>query len=1267
MGMFEVTSQNITALNDSDLRALIALLAEAEMRQRSLPASAVTWGGNQTAKDGGLDVQVALPSGTAIDGFVPKAETGFQVKTPNMRRNDILKEMRPNGVVRPVLQDLANTGGAYIIVSSTASTSKSALDARKMAMRDAVTGMPNADKLTLDFFDCGRVATWVRGHAGMVAWVREKIGRAYPHWRAFGAWTALPPDADPTYLLDDTARIIKTGDKDEGDGSTAVAGIEKIRDSLRTPGHVVRLVGLSGVGKTRLVEALFDTKVGANSLDPALAIYTNLADGPEPSPRGLASDLIAMRSRAILVIDNCPPGTHRQLSEIVRTDGSTVSVITVEYDIREDQPEGTDVFSLETSSLQLIEKLIRNRFPNISQVDAQTIAEYSGGNARIALTLAGTLKNSETVAGLAEAELFERLFAQRHGHDPSLLAIAQACSLVYSFDGEKLSGDGAELPVLGGLVEKSALDVFAAVADLKARDLLQVRGPWRAVLPHAIANRLAVDGLQRIPLTTINVALVDGSERLRKSFSRRLGYLDGSQEARTIVEDWLAPDGLLGDLSNLNETLRAILTNVSPVAPDRVLTSLEDALASADHDPAHLEPFVGLLRSIAYDVATFDRAAAAIVKLARRSSDSNSSSDPANVFVSLFTIVLSGTRAPAVQRLRLIETLLQSSDGGERRIGIMALGAMLKTGHFTSVYSFDFGARSRDYGYHPATSQDVRDWFEAVLSTTEKFVLNSRCAEEVRNEIAREFRGLWTHSGRRDDLDRIARAIGAKQFWREGWIGARNTQRWEGKRLPEQSRKQLDALELFLRPKDLVSQISGAVIDSRGRGITLVEIDDTDNEDFAGTFARANKKAESLGADLAHAPKDFETLLPKLLSSGGRVANLGKGLALAAEEPKQIWLAMTTAFGSIEKSNVAMLFGFLGGLRERDPALTGELLDDALENSTLAQQFPTLQIAAGLDEPGLVRLHRALKNGKTPIWQFHHLAMGGACHAVPGPAFKQLLLAIAEEPDGLSVALDVLSMRLHSDGSTKRRPVREVAKTGRELLKRYVFHRKANRAGHEDYELGVIAAACLKGEEGAPTAQRLVRDLLSETRKYVVSGHDFGDLLKGLFEAQPDATLDALFENGKKAKSDAIGLMQGFLALSKSPIEDVPDRLIIDWCNRDPAARYPFAAAITVLFRRPDDKSSHVWTPLARRMLAEAPDAPAVFKEMAARLHPTSWSGSLATKLESRLALLDQIDAGQNATLAASLAEARLFLENRISSERKRETDEDRSQSRRFE
>jgi hypothetical protein len=69
---------------DDDLRDLVARLCEAEMRKRGHSAVAVTWGGAQDAPDGGIDVRVELPAGTPVDGFVPRAATGFQVKKPDM-------------------------------------------------------------------------------------------------------------------------------------------------------------------------------------------------------------------------------------------------------------------------------------------------------------------------------------------------------------------------------------------------------------------------------------------------------------------------------------------------------------------------------------------------------------------------------------------------------------------------------------------------------------------------------------------------------------------------------------------------------------------------------------------------------------------------------------------------------------------------------------------------------------------------------------------------------------------------------------------------------------------------------------------------------------------------------------------------------------------------------------------------------------------------------------------------------------------------------
>ena len=103
------------------------------MRRRNLPLAAVTWGGNQTAKGGGLDVRVALPHGTNIDGFVPNADAGYEVKKQDMPAAAIIKEIRPKGVVWPAILELSKASGAYIIVSSTGSTSYSALKASSRA------------------------------------------------------------------------------------------------------------------------------------------------------------------------------------------------------------------------------------------------------------------------------------------------------------------------------------------------------------------------------------------------------------------------------------------------------------------------------------------------------------------------------------------------------------------------------------------------------------------------------------------------------------------------------------------------------------------------------------------------------------------------------------------------------------------------------------------------------------------------------------------------------------------------------------------------------------------------------------------------------------------------------------------------------------------------------------------------------------------------------------------------------------------------------
>ena len=73
---FDVSPEHIAALDDEGLRLLIARLCEADVRRRGLPTSAVLYGGNQIAADGGIDVRVELAANTDISGFIPRPVTG---------------------------------------------------------------------------------------------------------------------------------------------------------------------------------------------------------------------------------------------------------------------------------------------------------------------------------------------------------------------------------------------------------------------------------------------------------------------------------------------------------------------------------------------------------------------------------------------------------------------------------------------------------------------------------------------------------------------------------------------------------------------------------------------------------------------------------------------------------------------------------------------------------------------------------------------------------------------------------------------------------------------------------------------------------------------------------------------------------------------------------------------------------------------------------------------------------------------------------------
>lgn len=534
MAIFDIEKDELLRLSDSQLEELIARLSEAEVAAHGHSPAWVSWSGSINAPDGGIDIHVQVPADKLNTGFLERPDTILQAKKHSMPKNAITKEMITNGVLSLTITEQAIKAGSYIIVSLDDDCSPLMLNERLKAMQDAMGNDPNSSNIHLGFYDRSKLAQWLRQHPSVMLWVKGKLGQGYSGWQPYGAWSN-PPQGVTDTLISAPGVIVSLPPGPEQKLNIHDA-IDPIRKLIRSTQKAVRITGLSGVGKTRIVQALFDETVGTDALDRTIAVYVDTGATPEPSASAMLDRLIAEGRRAIMVLDNCPSELHSSLASKVSAVGTKVKLITVEYDIRDDKPQTTEVIHIEAIGPEVAEELLIRRFPSIGQANARRIAEFANGNARVALAIAERVGEGESLAQLSDAQLFNRLFDQRNHPDENLREQAEIMSLVYSFSISPSEVGQSELDVLGSFSGYTQNQLFRAIKKLSDRHVLQKRANWRAILPHAIANRLAASALESIPVDQLRTTFeATRHRRLLMSFAHRLGLLHNHPVAKEIA------------------------------------------------------------------------------------------------------------------------------------------------------------------------------------------------------------------------------------------------------------------------------------------------------------------------------------------------------------------------------------------------------------------------------------------------------------------------------------------------------------------------------------------------------------------------------------------------------------------------------------------------------------------------------------------------------------------------------------------------------------
>ncbi|KII13689.1 hypothetical protein [Phaeobacter sp. S60] len=1284
MAIFDIEKDDLLRLSDTLLEELIARLAEAEVAAHGHSPSSVSWSGSIKAPDEGIDIHVQVNAPKLDTGFICRPDTILQSKKDSMSKSSITAEMTKDGELNPTISNQARIGGSYIIVSLADDCSPPMKKDRLDAMRAAVANDPNNEDIHLDFFDRSKLVQWVRQHPSVLLWLKGKLGQGYSGWQPYGAWSN-PPKGSPDTLISGPGIIVQVP-TERGQELSIEDAIEPMRRLIRTSNKAIRITGLSGVGKTRIVQALFDETVGDDPLDRTIAVYVDTGQDPDPSASAMLDRLIAEARRSVMILDNCPSELHSALASKVSAASGDVSLITVEYDIRDDKPQTTEVIHIEANGPEVAEELLLRRFPAIGQGNARRVAEFADGNARVALAIAERVEQGESLAELSDAKLFDRLFQQRKGQDGDLRDQAETLSLAYSFSVADPEVGQNELEVLGSISGHTKAQLFRAVKKLAERHVVQKRAHWRAILPHAVANRLASSALDSIPTEALRSTFeAAGNSRLLMSFAHRLGLMHDHPVAIEIVKAWLQPDGLLGRISDLDENGSRILDYIGPVAPDALLDRIEAELTSPDfqgmepkHNPRRTT-ILNLLQSLAYEPHAFDRCMSLLIRVADHE-DANNNYDAVRDKISgFFQPYLSGTHASLEQRLAIVEDCLSFENIGRRSLGINLLSTALDGPPWTGFGLNEFGARPRDYGYRPTHDQLV-EWRTAFMNLAVRLANSDDkdIKSRARQVLANEFRGLWHQEAMRDKLVEVARAINDHYPWGEGWKAVRSIIYFDHTRQkdepePEPLPQDLADLDRDLEPRDLIAKIKTYVL-GKGHDHWALdeEFDDSRDDKYRDAEERLASNATDLGESFAASDHQLDELGSELFSNDWMPYRraFGVGIAKGGHNYREGWQCLLEHFARSSGSNhdFAVIGGFIEEVAANDNALSRELLDECAEHPELRKALVGLHPWDDFTESDLDRCMALLDNEETRTWMFGSILWRDNYAHLPSERLLELAQKLLAKSDGNDTLLDALSMKLHGKDRAEDTLGPELRKLGLKAATKSLLADHSDPGGSKDYSMENVIKAALSFDGNDAEKTEWVDTIFSVVDERYGYIHSFEKAIETTAGLMPKAFLNRVLQGTEDQQHRRIFFVRHG-GIRRCPLSKIDVANLIEWCQQQNEADvWGLVASGIKLWEKGDgNRDGSSITSSAVEFLEAAPEPEPVLHAYADRVTPSSWSGSRADVMQPRVDAIAELKQHEREEIAEAARSVSDQLSMEIERERVRDRQRDEEREQRFE
>ena len=764
----QVSEREISQLDPTQFTQLVRTLLHCEADAHHLPLSAPRVPLAITVADGGEDAHVEWEGGPASTEYLPARTNMLQIKARRMPPSKIRDEMLDeNKALKGRIQDVLQEKGAYLIISSRRAKQPE-LQREEMAriIRNAV-GL-NKSGLCLAFYDGADVATWANNYPAAALQVRRVLRESVPS--GIQTWHDVEAQDDYSTAYQADARLAQY--------------IGEAQASADRGKSVLRISGLSGLGKTRLVLEAFRPSAISGELRASRFLYFDCGATNGGDLSVFVRELADTGRPACIVADNCNWILHEMLVKGISRAKSALSLITVWWE-PEDVPPSVRHVALRPDDMRdIVELILKHEHPHLDQWHIRKVCEFAGGFPIIAAKLVGRFAAGE--ADLSDIEDTQLLLRIVWGpwQAPNALErdVLRACSLFDSvgFDGQM----ERQARFIAATLCNMSTDVdyarFREICEkFGKRRVVEHVGDFIRVIPIPIAVGFCKEFIDCRSTHDMCVLVDDiAANGLGEHFCRRMAFLTSHPKAKDLTERLVGPGGSFGSAEGLltpqgSRFFRA-LVEVDPVttadAVVRVIGSLSrEELLAIDGDIRR--NIVWALEALVYWQDTFEMAARLLLHLADAENETWGN-NATNQFLHLFQLRLSGTETAAIDRLSVAKYALQSASDGMRLIGVKALGKALEYGDFVG----GVGAEARPgraiaVGWEPVIGRDVLDyWGRALAMLTEIAKEGGSLAQAAKAEISAHLSVLVQH-GFVQPLDDALRSVAAASghLWPEAY------------------------------------------------------------------------------------------------------------------------------------------------------------------------------------------------------------------------------------------------------------------------------------------------------------------------------------------------------------------------------------------------------------------------------------------------------------------------------------------------------------------